>query len=181
MQGVLVSHLPHVLHNNTPGNLTEANYAGTWVGTIEFLLQTALSWDVQVIYTVCTPVSPRREKKDNHSPVWSIKLMLPYCQSNHKHKAQNGKMYFSSTSFTFHLLFPQPVGLMCGSESESVSVCVCVCVSKCLCICSQPYPFRLLIWEDAALSTCCEVAVNLEGVPRTALVWINPVLTWRES
>lgn len=27
------------------------------------------------------------------------------------------------------------------------------------------YPFRLLIGEDAALSACCEVAVNLEGVP----------------
>uniref|UniRef100_A0A3B5KVS2 Uncharacterized protein n=1 Tax=Takifugu rubripes TaxID=31033 RepID=A0A3B5KVS2_TAKRU len=41
------------------------------------------------------------------------------------------------------------------------------------------HPFRLFIWEDAALSTCCEVAVNLEGVPGAALIWINPVLAWK--
>uniref|UniRef100_A0A3Q1G3C5 Uncharacterized protein n=1 Tax=Acanthochromis polyacanthus TaxID=80966 RepID=A0A3Q1G3C5_9TELE len=45
---------------------------------------------------------------------------------------------------------------------------------QCWCTCGQTYPFRLLIWEDAAFSTCCEVAVNHEGVPRAALVWINP-------
>lgn len=47
--------------------------------------------------------------------------------------------------------------------------------------CSQTYPFRLLIWVDAALSTCCEVAVNLEGVPWATLVWINPVFTCRDE
>lgn len=56
-----------------------------------------------------------------------------------------------------------------------------LCVRKCLSTWSWTYPFRLLIWEDAALSTCCEVAVNLEGVPGAALVWINPVLTWRDE
>lgn len=58
---------------------------------------------------------------------------------------------------------------------------LCVCACKCLCTRHQTYPFRFLIWEDAALSTCCEVAVNLEGVPRAALVWINPVLTCRNG
>uniref|UniRef100_A0A3Q2WMN1 Uncharacterized protein n=1 Tax=Haplochromis burtoni TaxID=8153 RepID=A0A3Q2WMN1_HAPBU len=47
--------------------------------------------------------------------------------------------------------------------------------------CDQTYPSRLLIWEDAALAACCEVAVNLEGVPGAALVWINPVLTWTDK
>lgn len=50
----------------------------------------------------------------------------------------------------------------------------------CVQVFGQTYPFRLLIWEDAALSACCEVAVHLEGVPRAALVWINPVLTWKK-
>lgn len=54
-----------------------------------------------------------------------------------------------------------------------------VYVCECLPTLKRTYPFRLLIWEDAALSTCCEVAVNLEGVSRAALVWINPVFTWR--
>uniref|UniRef100_A0A3B5Q0G1 Uncharacterized protein n=1 Tax=Xiphophorus maculatus TaxID=8083 RepID=A0A3B5Q0G1_XIPMA len=45
----------------------------------------------------------------------------------------------------------------------------------------QTYPFRLLIRVDTTLSTCCEVAVDLEGVPRAALVWINPVFTCRQE
>lgn len=49
------------------------------------------------------------------------------------------------------------------------------------CACGQTYPFRFLIWEDAALSTRREVAVNLEGVPRAALVGINPVLAWKNE
>lgn len=47
--------------------------------------------------------------------------------------------------------------------------------------CVHTYPFRLLIGEDAALSACCEVAVNLEGVPWAALVRINPVLAWEDE
>ena len=38
------------------------------------------------------------------------------------------------------------------------------------------YSDRLLIRVHAALPPCCEVAVNLEGVAGTALVWVYPVL-----
>ena len=40
------------------------------------------------------------------------------------------------------------------------------------------YPFRLLIWEDAALASRRKVAINLERVPRATLVGIDPVLAW---
>lgn len=40
------------------------------------------------------------------------------------------------------------------------------------------YSFRFLIREDAGLSTSCEITVNFERVPGTALVGINPVFTW---
>uniref|UniRef100_A0A3Q2FVZ6 Uncharacterized protein n=1 Tax=Cyprinodon variegatus TaxID=28743 RepID=A0A3Q2FVZ6_CYPVA len=46
---------------------------------------------------------------------------------------------------------------------------------------SQTYPFRLFIRENTTLSTRCEVAVDLEGVPRAALVRINPVFTCRHK
>ena len=42
---------------------------------------------------------------------------------------------------------------------------------------ADAHPLALLVREEAAFSSSCEVAVNLEGVPRAALVWINPVFT----
>lgn len=78
----------------------------------------------------------------------------------------------NSKDFVFCCFFKaQPFCLLC---------CHVVRV-HCLYTHSQTYPSRLLIWEDAALAACCEVAVNLEGVPRAALVWINPVLTWTDK
>ena len=41
----------------------------------------------------------------------------------------------------------------------------------------RTYSFRLLIREDASLSTSCEITVNFERVPGTSLVRINPVFT----
>uniref|UniRef100_A0A3B3WR72 Uncharacterized protein n=1 Tax=Poecilia mexicana TaxID=48701 RepID=A0A3B3WR72_9TELE len=64
------------------------------------------------------------------------------------------------------------------------NLCVCrvfFCVDVRCARSGQTYPFRLLIREDTTLSTCCEVAVDLEGVPRAALVWINPVFTCRQE
>ena len=38
------------------------------------------------------------------------------------------------------------------------------------------HSIRLLIGVDAGLASCCEVTVDLEGVSRASLVWIDPVL-----
>uniref|UniRef100_A0AAR2IGF8 Uncharacterized protein n=1 Tax=Pygocentrus nattereri TaxID=42514 RepID=A0AAR2IGF8_PYGNA len=46
---------------------------------------------------------------------------------------------------------------------------------------ADAHPFALFVREDAAFSSGCEVAVNLEGVPRAALVRINPVITWEKN
>jgi hypothetical protein len=40
------------------------------------------------------------------------------------------------------------------------------------------HPLRLLVGEDARRPSCCEVAVDFEGVPGAALVGIDPVFTW---
>uniref|UniRef100_A0A8C9G4P1 Uncharacterized protein n=1 Tax=Pavo cristatus TaxID=9049 RepID=A0A8C9G4P1_PAVCR len=43
------------------------------------------------------------------------------------------------------------------------------------------YSFRLLIREDASLSTSCEITVHFERVPGTSLVRIHPVFTWMQD
>jgi len=43
------------------------------------------------------------------------------------------------------------------------------------------YSFRLLIREDASLSTSCEITVHFERVPGTSLVRIHPVFTWTQD
>uniref|UniRef100_A0A8C6VYQ6 Uncharacterized protein n=1 Tax=Nothobranchius furzeri TaxID=105023 RepID=A0A8C6VYQ6_NOTFU len=41
---------------------------------------------------------------------------------------------------------------------------------------SQTYSIRLFVRIDAGLPSRCKVTVDLEGIPRAALVWIDPVL-----
>uniref|UniRef100_A0A669QDC4 Uncharacterized protein n=1 Tax=Phasianus colchicus TaxID=9054 RepID=A0A669QDC4_PHACC len=45
----------------------------------------------------------------------------------------------------------------------------------------RTYSFRLLIREDASLSTSCEITVHFERVPGTSLVRIHPVFTWMQD
>lgn len=101
--------------------------------------------------------------------IWIFSLLC--CQSHLKPLTQIS-FFFSLSS---HIILLTWVQTFLVTEFWLFIMCVCLLTH------GQTYPFRLLIWEDAALSTCCEVAVNLEGVPRAALVWINPVLTWKNG
>uniref|UniRef100_A0A8D3DZX3 Uncharacterized protein n=1 Tax=Scophthalmus maximus TaxID=52904 RepID=A0A8D3DZX3_SCOMX len=47
--------------------------------------------------------------------------------------------------------------------------------------CDLTYSGGFLIWADARLSACCEVAEHVDGVSYAALVWIDPVFTWETN
>ena len=42
------------------------------------------------------------------------------------------------------------------------------------------YSIGLLIWIDAGFAPGSEVTEDFEGIPRAALVWIDPVFAWGE-
>lgn len=46
---------------------------------------------------------------------------------------------------------------------------------------SFTHRLKLLVWIETGLTSRCEVAENLEGITCTALIGVNPVLSYRGS
>lgn len=55
-----------------------------------------------------------------------------------------------------------------------------VCFDKNVCFHMKTNRLELLVGVQTRLSFCCEVAEHLEGVSVAALVWIYPVITWKD-